>query len=51
MDPFEEFDNANKNENALFDNDPAAEFLQREQAELDKIENAGFDDILNSGKR
>ena len=34
MDPFDDFESANQNQE-----DPAAEFLAREQAELDKIEN------------
>jgi hypothetical protein len=39
MDPFEEFESAN---NKATSDDPAAEFLAREQAELDKIENDDF---------
>ncbi len=40
MDPFDAFESANQNQE-----DPAAEFLAREQAELDKIENNN-DDFL-----
>jgi hypothetical protein len=40
MDPFDAFESANQNQE-----DPAAEFLAREQAELDKIENSN-DDFL-----
>ena len=39
MDPFEEFESAS---NKVASDDPAADFLAREQAELDKIENDDF---------
>lgn len=38
MDPFETFDSSSQKASD-FDNDPAADFLAREQAELAKIEN------------
>ena len=41
MDPFEQFESSNNVE------DPAAEFLAREQAELEKIENNGVDSSFN----
>jgi hypothetical protein len=47
MDPFEEFESENKSKND-FDNDPAADFLAREQAELAKIENNDANDFFGS---
>lgn len=41
MDPFEAFESANQNDQ--FGDDPAADFLAREQAELEKIENINSD--------
>jgi hypothetical protein len=47
-DPFETFESAFTNGETVTkvnSDDPAAEFLAREQAELEKIENNGFEDF------
>jgi hypothetical protein len=47
-DPFETFESAFTSGEVVTkvnSDDPAAEFLAREQAELEKIENNGFDDF------
>lgn len=47
-DPFETFESAfttGETVPKVNSDDPAAEFLAREQAELEKIENNGFDDF------
>ena len=48
MDPFEAFESKPSTD----ENDPAAEFLAREQAELEKIENNDFsNDFSSFGKQ
>lgn len=49
MDPFDAFSQPSAGGAADFENDPAADFLAREQAELAKIENSDFSSFGGSG--